>query len=537
MRAFRLAGTFLAAFAALTLVAACSQKPAAKADGMVLHRGNNSEPDTLDTQKASTIYENNIISDMFEGLMTMDASAHPIYGAAISHTVSADGLVWTFKLRDNVQWSDGVPVTADDFVFSFQRILDPKTAAQYASLVYPIKNAQAVNEGKLPPDRVGVKALDPKTVEITLEHPTPYLLTLLTHQTCQVVPKHTIEKLGDQWVKAGNMVSDGPYMLAEWIPNTHVKLVKNSHFYDADKVQIDTIYYFPINDSSIELKRYRAGEFDMTDDAPAREIPQLKKEFGAELKMHSWESNRYIQINVRKKPFGDVRVRQALALAVDREMIANDIYGAGQTPAYSFVPPGVGGYKGGAELKFKSLSMVARRAQARDLLEQAGFGASHPLHFTYRYNESIDNRRQAIAVQDMWKQIGVEVELLNSDTRVHYNALRTQDFEVSAAAWTADYDDAEDFLFLMEGNSGQMNYSKYVNPKYDGLLHQAANTLDLDQRSELLRQAEQVMLDDLPIIPVINDAYRRLARPYVKGYEDNLLKWHRARFMRIERQG
>jgi oligopeptide transport system substrate-binding protein len=524
----------IAAFAACALVAACGPATNPKGEGVVIHRGNNGEPDTLDTHKSSTTYENNIISDMFEGLMTMNAAGHAIYGTAVSHTVTPDGLVWTFKLRDET-WSDGVPVTADDFVFSFRRVLDPKTTAQYASLVYPIKNAQAVNEGTLPPEAVGVKALDDKTVEMTLEHPTPYLLTLLTHQTCQLVPKHLIEKVGEDWVKAGTMVSNGPYVLAEWIPNVHVKLVKNSRYYDADKVQIETVYFKPLSDSSIELKRYRAGELDLTDYVPAREIPTLRKEFGNELHIHPWQSNRYITINVNKKPLTDVRVRTALSLAIDREMIARDIYAAGQTPAYSFVPPGIGGYKGGAELKFKSLSMEARRAKARELLAQAGFGPGHPLRFQYRYRESLDNRREAIAVQDMWKQIGVEAELFNSEVRVHYNALRTQDFEVADTGWTADFDDAANFLFLLDSTSGQMNYPKYASPAYDALLRQSEYTLDPDKRSDFLRQAEQIMLDDVPVIPVVNDAYRRLVRSHVKGYEDNILKWNRTRYMRIEK--
>lgn len=536
-------------FAGVAALAACSKpgtsnqaaQSASASPGadtqITLRRGNGAEPDTLDPARSSAVWENNIISDLNEGLMTMDADGHPIYGAAISNTVSPDGLVYTYKLRDGLKWSDGVPVTAEDFVFSFQRILDPKTAAQYASVLYPIKNAQAVNEGKLPPSAVGVRAIDDKTVEITLEHPAPYLPTLLTHQTAQPTPKHTIEKYGEKWTTGGIMVTDGPYKLAEWIPNSDVKLVKNPFYYDADKVQIEVVYYYPIQDNTTELDRYKAGQLDFTDNIPVREISRLKKELPGEVHIHPYMANSYLQINVHKKPFDDVRVREALDLAIDREIICDKILNAGEIPAYSFVPPGMANYEAGAELSFKSLTMDQRRAKARELLAQAGFGPSNPLKFTYRYMEGPDSRRVAIAVAGMWKEIGVQADLLNTEPRVHYNALRTQDFEVADAGWVADYNDAQNFLFLMESTSGQMNYSKYANPKYDTLMHQAAQTLDLKARAALLREAEQIILDDAPVIPEYFAATRQLVKPYVKGFKDNLLKWHRTRYMRIERGG
>ena len=537
------------AFAGIAALSACT-KPSATQQGapsagapaqgatdtkITLRRGNGAEPDTLDPARSSTVWENNIISDMNEGLMTVDADGKPIYGAAISNTVSPDGLVYTYKLRDGLKWSDGVPVTAEDFVFSFQRILDPKTAGQYASVLYPIKNAQAVNEGKLPPSAVGVKALDAKTVEITLEHPTPYLPTLLTHQTAQVTPKHTIEKYGEKWTAGGTMVTDGPYKLAEWVPNTYVKLVKNPYYYDADKVQIEVVYYYPIQNQSDELDRFKAGEFDLTDSLPVREIPKLKGQFPGQVHIHDYMANSYLQINVNKKPLDDVRVRQALDMAIDRDIICYKVLNAGETPAYSFVPPGMANYESGAQLGFRSLTMPERRAKARELLAQAGFTIEHPLKFTYRYMESGDNRRVAIAVAGMWKEIGVQVDLLNTDPHVHYNALRTQDFDVADAGWVADYNDAQNFLFLMDSTSGQMNYSKYSNPKYDALMHQAASTLDLKARADILREAEQIILDDAPVIPEYFAATRQLVRPYVHGFKDNLLKWHRTRYMRIER--
>jgi oligopeptide transport system substrate-binding protein len=513
-------------------LAACDNKlhTPREAGAPSLVRGNEADPDTLDPQKTSTTYEANVLFDLFEGLMTLDAGARPIYGAAISHSVSADGLVWTFRLRDET-WSDGVPLTADDFVFSFRRILNPKTAAKYASLLYPIKNAQAVNEGRLPREAVGVAAPDAKTVAITLERPTPYLLQLLTHITCMPVPEHVVEKAGDAWTKPGTMVTNGPYVLGEWIPNSHIRLTANPRYYDAGHVGYSSVTFLPISDDSIELKRYRAGEIDMTDSIPARELPVLKAEFGPAVHVSTYLDSDYILINVRNAPFTDARVREALSLAIDRETLAARVLNAGQTPAYSFVPPGIADYANHAELKFKSLSMVERRARAGALLTQAGFGPSHPLRFTLRYREAPDGRRIAVAAQAMWKEVGVEAQLLNSEGRVLSHALRTQDFEVARANWIADYDDAENFLFLFESRTGQMNYTKYSNPAYDALLARAAAIMDPAARADVLRQAEQLMLGEAPVIPLYFGAYRRLVRPGIAGYEDNVLNYHLTRFL------
>lgn len=523
-----------AAFAALLTLSSCSKAPApADAPGAVLRRGNTADPDTLDPQKTSTQYESNILNDMFEGLMAMDARANVIYGAAESHSVSPDGLIWTFKLRD-ATWSDGVPLTAEDFVFSFQRILNPKTAAKYASLVYPIKNARAVNEGRVPPESAGVRALDARTLEITLEQPTPYLPQLLTHITCQPVPKHIVEKAGDAWIKAGTMVTNGAYVLAEWIPNASITVVKNPRYHDAANVAIERVVYYPISDESVELKRFRAGELDYTASLPARALPELRTEFKGQVRVHPVFYSHYILFNVRKAPFSDVRVREALSLAIDRERIANQVLNAGQTPAYSFVPPEIANYETRGELEFRGRPLEERRARAKALLAQAGFDAAHPLKLTYRYREGLDQRRIAVAVQDLWKSIGVETELLNSEGRVHFNALRTQDYDVAHANWIADYNDAENFLFLFQSTSGQMNYTKFSNPDYDALMQRASVTMDLAARATILRQAEQLMLDTHPVAPLFFDASRRLVRSTLSGYEDNVLDYHLSRFLRFE---
>jgi len=241
------------------------------ADAKTFNRGNAAEPDTLDPHLASASYENNIIGDMFLGLMTEDAAANAVPGAALSYSASPDGLVYTFKLRDH-KWSDGVTVTAQDYVFSLRRILDPKTAGQYASILYPIENAEAVNGGKLPLDRLGARAIDDKTLEITFNVQVPYVDQLFTHYATFAVPQHVVELHGDRWLQPENIVTNGAYVLKEWVPNDHILLVKNPHFYDAQNVEIETVYFYPTQDFSAALKRFRGGELDMQNGVPSQEI-------------------------------------------------------------------------------------------------------------------------------------------------------------------------------------------------------------------------------------------------------------------------
>jgi oligopeptide transport system substrate-binding protein len=290
-----------------------------------------------------------------------------------------------------------------------------------------------------------------------------------------------------------------------------------------------------LSDESVELKRFRAGELDYTASLPARALKELRTQFKDNVRVHPVFYSHYVLFNVRKAPFDDVRVREALSLVVDREMIANQILNAGQTPAYSFVPPEIANYQERGEVKFRNLTIDQRRARAKDLLATAGFGAGQPLKLTYRYRDGVDARRIAIAIQSLWKGLGVEVELLNSEGRVHFNALRTQDYDVAHANWIADYNDAENFLFLFQSTSGQMNYTKYENPEYDALMQRASITMDLSARAKILRQAEQLMLDDHPVIPLFFDASRRLVTGNLRGYEDNVLDYHLTRYMHFAR--
>lgn len=519
-------------------------RPAADGgEGVVLHRGNGAEPDTIDPHRSSGTWENNIIGDMFIGLYTdaADGSAIPgvIEAGPEGHAISEDGLIHTFRLRDDIVWSDGTPLTSDDFVFAMRRILDPETAARYASILYILKNARDINNGRAPLDTLGVRAIDPQTLEITTAEPAPYLQELLTHYTAFPVPRHVVEEHGDDWIKPQNIAVNGPYKLDEWVPNSFIRLVRNPLFFDNDNVSIDTVYFYPILDASVALRRFRAGEIDVnitTSGFPAQQIEWVRDNLPGEGVIHNQLSTNYVAFNTEKPPFDDKRVRQALSMALDREILAKSIYKSGYVPAYGFVPPGINNYTNAPQYSFKGQSQEERLSAARALLEAAGFGPDTPLRFEMRYRESIDNRRASVAMQAMWKQIAdwVDVDITNTEPKVHYNDMESGNFEVGEVGWVADFSDPVNFLFLLDSESGQLNYSNYTNPDYDALLEQAGRTLDLEERAEILEQAEQIILEDAPVSSNAFGATRMLIGDHVKGVVPNAVQIHRTRFITLE---
>ncbi|NWH08635.1 MAG: peptide ABC transporter substrate-binding protein [Alphaproteobacteria bacterium] len=519
----------------LALTAAFAHPATAHADS-VLHRGNQNEPDTLDPNKATGSWENNILGDLFLGLMTEDAAGDPIAGAAESWSISPDGLTWTFTLRDH-QWSDGVPVTAEDFVFGMRRALSPALASEYASILYPIKGAFEVNSGKAAPETLDVRAIDARTLSITLTNPAPYLPQLLMHQTAFPIPKHLVEAYGANWTQPGILASNGPYMLSEWVPNGHVKLVKNPHFYDAGSVAIDTVIFYPTDDSEAALRRFRAGELDTNTGIPSQKLDFVRSEMAASARIALVLNVRYIAFNTSRKPFDDVRVRAALSMAIDREAIVEKILKAGEKPAYALVPPGTAGYSSSPSLSFRGETMAARQAEARRLLSEAGYGADHPLSFPYNYIGDPDSRRMAVALTDFWSQVGVRAEAVVSEKKVHYDLLRNGNYEVGEANWFADYNDAKNFLFLVQPSSGPMNISKYASMDFEALMGKSDAEADGARRQSIMAEAEQLMLNEHPIAPLFFGVSRTLVSPRIEGWVDNLTNVHRTRFMRIKPAG
>ena len=504
------------------------------ASAVTLHRGNQNDPDTLDPHKATGSWEGNILGDLFLGLTTEDENSNPIPGAAESWTTSADGKTWTFKLRAGAVWSDGVPVTARDFVFSFRRQMNPATASQYASMLYDIVNGEEVNSGKLAPDQLGVTAIDDQTLEIRLTHPAPYLPQLLMHQITYPVAEHAVEKFGDDWVKPENYVSNGAFKLVSFRPNDSVKLAKNPLFYDAANVKLDEVVFYPTDDGEAALKRFRTNELDLNVGFPSAQIDALKRTMAAELRVATIVNVRYIVMNTLKAPFDDVRVRKAIGLAIDREVIAKTVLRAGETPAYSIVPPGTAGYTNGPQVSFASWPMAQRIAEAKRLLVEAGHGPDNPIFFRFNYIGDADSRRMAAALQGMWAKVGIKVELVVSEKKVHYNTVRAQDYEVAEANWFADFNDAKNFVFLAQPSAGDMNMSRYANQDYENLIRQSDQETDAGKRMALMQQAEAMMLEEAPLTPVFFGVSRNLVHTWVKGWADNLLNTHRSRFMSIE---
>lgn len=504
------------------------------ADAKTLHRGNRTEPDSLDPHLATSQYEYEIVGDQFVGLMTENAAGDPVPGAALGYRASEDGLVYTFRIRPHL-WSDGTPVTAQDFVYSFRRVLDPKTAAQSAAVLYPIRNAQEVSAGKLPPEKLGVRALDDETLEITFHIQVPYIAQLLTHNVSYPVPRHVVERLGSAWSKPGNAVSNGPYLLKEWLPNDHILLAKNPRFYDAARVGIERVYFYPTEDYAAALKRYRAGELDMNIGVPSQEIGWVKESLPESLHLAPYLDTEYVVFNTTQKPFNDVRVREALSLAIDREIVAGRVMRGGELPAYAFVPPHMPSYPGTASIRFRNLSMRARIEKARALLAEAGYSPDNPLVFDYNIENETDPRLVAVALQAMWNEIGVRARIAPSDTKDHYNLLFRQAFSVAWAAWVADYRDAKNYLFLGQSCSRTLNYGSYKNPRFDALIDQSDMTRDPHARGVLLTSAEQIMLDDVAFAPVFFGVSRTLVSPAVKGWVDNQINVNRTRFLSLDR--
>ncbi len=530
------------AMGAAMLLAACGQGgenptgPAGTgnaAGGTVFHRGNGAEPETLDPNVAIAKYEDDIISEMIVGLVYQDAHADPVPGAALTWETSEDGLTWTFHLREH-NWSDGTPVTAEDFVYSWQRVLKPETASRYAYFIYVIKNAQAINTGAMAPEMLGAHATDAHTLVVELEHPVPYLLEMLTHVTMLPVPQHVVEQLGNAWTRAGNYVGNGPYVLTEWIPNDHITLRKNPTFYEADQVAIDEVVYYPTQDYDAALRRFRAGELDYQSRLPAGSIDFVRQNMPEVLSTAPQFTIDFVALNQSRAPFDDVRIRRALSLALDRETIVNTIRRVGELPAYSIVPPGIANYPGNVYLDFKDTPLPERIMQAQALMLEAGYGPDNPLQTELAIRStSADARRVPAAIQQMWREIYVNLEIAQMDTAIFYNRAEEHDFDLAMAAWGADFDDASNFLDLLRsGNSN--NYGLYGNAMLDTLMDQALTELDLGARGQMLAQAETIALGDMAWLPVLFWVNTGVVQTYVGGWAANPTDTHRMRWVTLD---
>jgi oligopeptide transport system substrate-binding protein len=515
---------------------------AGAAHAVTLNTMNGSEPGSIDPHHASGDWENRILGDYIEGLVAEDALADAIPGQAESWDISDDGLVYTFHLRDGIKWTDGEPVKASDFEFAFRRLFDPATASDYAYLQYPIKGGSEIGDGSMPVDSpdFGVKAIDDKTLEITLEGPTPFFLQALTHYTAYPVPQHVIEKVGADWTNVENIVGNGPYKIVEWVPGNYIRAEKNPDYYDAANVQIDEVYYYVQDDLAAAFSRYRAGEYDILTDLPGDQQQFVIDNMPGEGHFTPFLGVYYYVINQEKEPFNNVDVRKALSMAINRDVIGPDVLGSGEIPAYGWVPPGTANYEGVEPYTpdWIEAPYEERVAQAAEIMAGLGYTKDSPLNLQLKYNTNDNHQRVAVAIQSMWSEIGVNAELFNSETAVHYDSLRAGDYDVGRAGWLLDYSDPSNVLDLLRKGVEQdgvmnwgNNYGRYNNDEFNSLMDQAAAEPDLAKRATLLGQAETIAMDEVGAVPIYWYLASNVVKPSVQGFVDNPKDVHRTRWL------
>lgn len=495
----------------------------------VLKRGNGAEPLTLDPHRAVSVPSTNILRDLFEGLVGTAPDGTPVPGVAERWDTSSDGLSWHFTLRDNARWSNGEPVTAEDFVAGLRRALDPATGSAAAGLLAPILNARGVMTRRHAPEELGVEALDERTLLIRLAAPTPWLLELLTHPVSSPIYRPGLEQHGDTFAQPGRLVSNGPFYLSEWQADAHVTLARNHNYWDRPNVAIDRVVYYAIEDQDIELRRYQAGELHWTADVPHHQLGWVRRRLGDELIITPRLAVTWLGLNVTRPPFdSDPRLRRALAMAVDRDLIVRSVTGAGELPAYSWVPP-MSGYPG----RTPSWAELPRREQveeARRLYAAAGYSRERPLELELLYPGGLNNRRLAIAVGAMWREaLGVQV-LLREEPFAEFLESRADLGTTMAhrSGWAADFRDPFAFAGLFDSETGA-SATGWRNVDYDELLQASMQARNPRRRLALLAEAEQLLLEEQPIIPLYFDVRRRLVKPKVRGWAPNPMDLHPSR--------
>lgn len=488
-----------------------------------LVRGNGDEVQSLDPHKIEGVPEDNIARDLYEGLIVSDASGKPVPGVAESWE-NKDFKVWTFHLRKNAKWSNGEPVTAQDFVYSWQRLVDPKTASPYAS--YPqyghIANVDEIIAGKKPTSELGVKALDDHTLEVTLSQPVPYFYKLLINAVMSPVYKPAIEKSGDQWTQPQNWVGNGAFKLEAHVINERVTLVRNPQYWDNEHTVLNKVTFLPINSEVSDVNRYFSENgSDITyNNMPIELFKKLQRDNGKELMVKPYLCTYYYEINNQKAPFTDARVRTALKLGLDRDIMVNKVLAQGQLPAYSYTPPATDGMELLPPDWFK-WDQNKRNAEAKKLLAEAGYTAEKPLTFNLLYNTSDLHKKLAIAASSIWKKnLGVNIKLENQEWKTFLDTRHQGNYDVSRAAWCADYNEPTSFLNTMLSDSSS-NTAHYKSADFDKVIHDAVKAADEKARVADYQQAEQILDKDSAIVPVYYYVNARLVKPYVGGYTGN----------------
>jgi|TARA_B110000305_G_scaffold10436_1_gene10064 oligopeptide transport system substrate-binding protein len=521
------------------LNAGCSEiiKPVdTAAEKQILYLGNGTEPQDLDPHVVTGVPESKILMALLEGLVIRHPNGlSPLPGIAEKWNVSNDGKTYTFFLRDNAIWSNGDPVTANDFVYSWRRMLTPSLGSKYPDMLYDVIGAEDFNKGLLKDfSKVGVKALDIGTLEVSLRNPAPYFLELLCHYTTRPVHRPTIEKfgeidsLGSQWTRPGNFVGNGPFKLSSWELNKLLVVKKSLTYWDADNVQLNEIHFFPVDNATREDLMFRSGKLHVTSTVPQEKIEVYKEKYPENLKIDPYYGTYYYRFNTNKEPFDNKLVRQALSLSIDRKQIVDKVQKGGQAEAFSFTPPDKNAFYPSTKLEYDPV-------RARELLVQAGYEEGTFPSFELLYNTSEGHQKLAQAIQQMWKKnLNVDVTLTNTDWKVYLSKMSIGDFSVARAGWIGDYVDPKSFLDMMVTGRGN-NQTGWSSNRYDSLLLKGANSSSQEERFSFFDEAEHILMDELPVLPIYTYTRIYMLHPDVQGWDSNLLDNHPYQYLSIRK--
>jgi oligopeptide transport system substrate-binding protein len=531
----------LLASAVLLLLAACGGGGESRVEEGtrlgVLHFGNAAEPAALDPHITTGVSESHIINALFEGLVRKHpATLDPEPGVAERWEVSDDGRVWTFHLRHDARWSNGDPITAEDFRWSWMRALLPELGSQYNYMYFSIVNAQDFAEGRISDfSQVGVRVVDSHTLEVSLREPTPYFLQLLDHHSMYPVHRGSVEAMGtpgdrlSRWARVGNLVGNGPFVLTEWQTNSHLRVEKNPQYWDAGTTRLNAIVFYPIDSQTTEERMFRDGQLHHTYDVPLDKVPVYQAQEPERIKVDPYLGTYFYGINITRPGLTDARVRRALALSVDRELLAETVTQGIYQPGYSVVPPGTKGYEPPQLFRYDP-------EEARRLMAEAGYpeGRGFP-GFSILYNTLEQHQKIAVALQQMWRrELGINVELVNQEWQVYLDSQKTMNYDLVRRGWIGDYVDPNNFLDLFITNGGNNN-TGFSNARYDEIiLHEAPATQDQAARYALFEEAERILMAEMPLIPIYVYQSKHLVRPEVKGMPGNIMDFYNWKYVYLE---
>ncbi|CDG97118.1 periplasmic murein tripeptide transport protein; negative regulator of multiple antibiotic resistance [Xenorhabdus bovienii str. puntauvense] len=476
------------------------------------------EPASLDPIKSFGLTEAQVLRDLLEGLVNQDAYGEPISGVAIDWKTT-DNQTWVFTLRQNVRWSNGDKVTASDFVYSWRRLVNPANASSFSwfAALSGIQNAQEIIDGKLPSEKLGVEAIDPYTLKVSLDRPVPYFPNMTTNFSLYPVHKQSVEKYGNDWTRVGHLVGNGAFMLTGRVVNEKIVLTPNPYYWDHKNTVLKKVTFLPINQESHATKRYLAEDLDITESFPKNMYQKLLRDIPGEVFTPDQLGTYYYAFNTQRAPTNDIRVRRALSMTIDRKLIAGKILGTGEKPAWRFTPDVTAGFQP-EKSRQEILTQQELDNQARTLLKEAGYGFGNPLKLSLLYNNLENNQRIAIAISSEWKKkLGVEVKLVNQEWKTYVDNRNTGNFDVVRASWTGDYNEPSSFLSLLTStHSG--NLAKFHNSAYDTLIKEASQETDEMTRNCDYNQAEKIITEQAPIAPIYQYTNGRLIKSWLKGY-------------------